>query len=103
MCVIRNIIYANAFQLGSQLMYLYTSLFVIKMYQYFPVVTCPTPTAPPFSTLRFVSGSSYVYGSSVRVTCNSGYSLSGTALRTCQANGRWSGTAPSCTSEYGLI
>ena len=31
--------------------------------------------------------------------CNNGYNLTGDMTRTCQANGTWSGTAPTCESR----
>ena len=33
-------------------------------------------------------------------TCNTGYNLTGDMTRTCQANGTWSGIAPTCESIY---
>ena len=43
-----------------------------------------------------ISVSSTTIGSTASYTCSSGYSLSGATVRTCQANGQWSGTAPVC-------
>ena len=37
-------------------------------------------------------------GSTVTYTCNFGYALAGLQSITCQANGQWSGPAPSCRS-----
>ena len=31
-------------------------------------------------------------------TCNTGYELTGSETRTCQSNGRWSGTGTTCTN-----
>lgn len=39
-----------------------------------------------------------VFECEVLYVCNTGYNLSGVALRTCQADSTWSGTAPTCTS-----
>ena len=39
-------------------------------------------------------------GATVTYTCNTGYTLSGNSMRTCQASGAWSGTAPTCNGEY---
>ena len=33
-------------------------------------------------------------------TCNTGYNLVGNAMRTCQADGTWSGSDPLCQSKY---
>jgi len=43
-----------------------------------------------------VSGRFTTYGSVATYSCAAGYALSGSAVRTCQANGMWSGTAPVC-------
>ncbi len=41
-----------------------------------------------------------VYQSTVTYSCDNGYTLSGNQLRTCQANGQWSGSDPDCDCEY---
>ena len=33
-------------------------------------------------------------------TCSEGYSLVGDAMRTCQANGQWNGTEPTCEGKH---
>jgi hypothetical protein len=40
--------------------------------------------------------SDYTYGSNVTYHCNMGYQLVGQTVRTCQANGLWSGDTPHC-------
>jgi len=40
--------------------------------------------------------STYQYGDSIKFECNVGYTLSGSAIRTCQNNGLWTGTQPTC-------
>jgi len=37
-------------------------------------------------------------GGTATYECDSGYALSGNATRTCQANGSWTGTAPTCVA-----
>ncbi|GMU59815.1 MAG: hypothetical protein AMXMBFR34_15780 [Myxococcaceae bacterium] len=56
-------------------------------------VTCSGATAPANGS---VSSATATFGNAVTYTCNPGYSLTGTATRTCQANGTFSGTAPTC-------
>ncbi|MGB8294230.1 MAG: hypothetical protein WCG85_02260 [Polyangia bacterium] len=39
------------------------------------------------------------YGATASYFCSSGYSLQGDATRTCQADGTWDGTEPTCTCD----
>ena len=49
------------------------------------------------------SYSSTTVGSRVTYTCNTGYlRTSGSSSRTCQSNGQWSGTHPTCTRKSTL-
>ena len=56
-------------------------------------VDCGSLSSP---TNGQISVSSTTFGSTASYTCSSGYSLSGARVRTCQASGQWSGTAPEC-------
>ena len=38
-------------------------------------------------------------GATVTYTCNTGYRLNGSMMHTCQADGTWSGSDPTCDSE----
>ena len=40
------------------------------------------------------------YGDVARYSCDRGYTLNGPAQRTCQPNRQWSGSAPTCESEW---
>lgn len=51
-------------------------------------LSSPANGAVSFTTTTFESNASY--------TCNVGYTLTGATSRTCQADGNWSGAAPSC-------
>lgn len=46
-----------------------------------------------------VSVAATTFGSTATYTCNSGYTLSGDASRTCEGSGSWSGSVPSCVSS----
>ena len=57
----------------------------------------------PVNGRRSISG--YTEGHTVNSTCNTGYELSGSATRTCQSNGLWSGSSATCPrmcSAYGF-
>lgn len=41
-----------------------------------------------------------IFGSTATYSCLPGFSLVGTATRTCQENREWSGQAPTCTGSF---
>ena len=43
------------------------------------------------------------FGMTATYSCNTGYILVGNSIRTCQATGRWSGSAPTCQGVLLLI
>ena len=67
------------------------------IYIYFAEINCPNLMDP---TNGVVSFSATTPGSSATYTCNTGYQLEGTSPRTCQDNGTWSGSDPTCTRMY---
>ncbi|HVZ73733.1 MAG TPA: hypothetical protein VHJ20_15240 [Polyangia bacterium] len=58
------------------------------------IKNCGALTAPTNGT---VTDPTTTYGASATYACNTGYSASGALTSTCQADGTWSGTAPTCT------
>lgn len=58
--------------------------------------SCGNPGVPANGNKN---STSYKYGNSVKFECNSGYSLQGSEVRTCQTNGLWTGTQPTCQSK----
>ena len=65
-------------------------------------ITCGSPGSISNGAVS-PSGSTHNYGTTVTFACNTGYRLVGGATRTCQANSQWSGTVPTCQSEYCYI
>jgi hypothetical protein len=57
-------------------------------------VDCGAPEAPASGSVDSSLGTTF--GLSVTYTCNAGHELQGDAMRSCEADGSWSGTAPSC-------
>jgi hypothetical protein len=55
---------------------------------------CPTVSSP---SNGFVGTTGTTFGATANYSCQTGYVLLGTATRTCQADGTWSGTTPTCT------
>ncbi len=58
-----------------------------------PDACAPSLSAPANGTVSATSGGT---GDQRAFACNSGYTLSGSATRTCQADHTWSGTQPTC-------
>jgi len=58
------------------------------------VVDCGN--APDVGTSGSVVVTGTTYSSTATYTCKTGYSLTGTKMRTCQADGTWSGVPPAC-------
>ncbi|XP_078610839.1 E-selectin-like [Branchiostoma floridae x Branchiostoma japonicum] len=58
---------------------------------------CPTLTVPAFGSLTPPGPHSYPIR--VTFTCNTGYVLNGASSTTCQADGTWSDTVPTCTRK----
>ena len=50
----------------------------------------------PDPTNGLVTLTGAVLGSTATYSCDTGFNLVGSTLRTCQANGLWSGSAPTC-------
>ena len=57
------------------------------------VIDCGDPGTPS-NGVRI--GSTFTFGKTVRYRCNHGYKLSGAAIRTCEASGRWSRNKAEC-------
>jgi len=60
-------------------------------------VFCGQPDIPSNGRVDNSAGTSF--GDVARYSCDTGYMLNGTAERTCQANGQWNGSVPTCERE----
>lgn len=63
----------------------------------FSVISCGELPTPP-SGHRI--GTMSVYGATAIFSCNSGYTLVGSRVRECMANGLWSGSEVRCLGEW---
>jgi formylglycine-generating enzyme required for sulfatase activity len=59
----------------------------------FPDATCPPLALPSNGTL---TATSFLVGASATYSCNPSFYAQGTATRTCQPDGTWTGSAPVC-------
>ena len=66
-------------------------------------IACPCPSSLINGSIN--CNGSHFAGAGGRVTysCNSGYLISGSSYRTCQANGIWTGTDPTCVKGSDQI
>ncbi len=62
-------------------------------------VTCVNLIEPTNGLVRYGN----MFGDTADYECHAGYDLTGTPVRTCQANRAWSLTAPTCTRKYAPI
>lgn len=69
---------------------------VLCLCSFVVVVDCGRQFAPANGRLQ---GNIFTYGATISFSCNAGYALSGSEYRTCQGNGLFSGTAPSCVGK----
>lgn len=60
---------------------------------YCAVISCGW-LSPPNNGKK--EGTIYLQGATVQLSCDDGYTLEGSAERTCQANGQWSGEDTNC-------
>jgi CUB/sushi domain-containing protein len=59
------------------------------------LVDCGVLTSQSNGSVSAPNGTTY--NETATYSCDSGYALPGSATRTCQADGTWSGSAPTCT------
>ena len=61
-------------------------------------VDCGSLTIPDNGTVSHTGGTTF--GQTATYSCNIGYNLVGDSNRSCQAEGSWSGSAPTCEGTY---
>ena len=60
-------------------------------------VSCGSLNAPTNGHVNTTGGTSFE--DVAMYSCDEGYMLNGTVVRTCQADGQWNGSEPTCESE----
>ena len=63
-------------------------------------VNCGTLTNPANGRVSHIAGT---FGRTSTYSCSTGYNLVGGSIRTCQATGVWSGSAPTCQRMLLLL
>ena len=71
---------------------------VCTLYIYIHISTVVDCNALPDPTNGQVSITGTTFGETATYSCNTGYNLVGDNTRTCQADGMWSGSEPTCQS-----
>ena len=61
------------------------------------IISCGQPDSLSNGHVNTSAGTSFV--DVARYSCDTGYTLNGPAERTCQADGQWNGSVPTCESE----
>ena len=64
-----------------------------------PPVDCGAPPSPSNGSVSF---GSTTYTAVASYSCDAGFSLSGSATRTCQSSATWSGSTPTCSGGIAL-
>ena len=71
----------------------YFIVFMIPLLCLYIAVDCGSLSDPGNG---IVDASNTTFMNTATYTCNTGYNLASDTTRTCQANGTWSGTVPTC-------
>ena len=61
------------------------------------ITSCDQPVSHSYGRVDTSAGTSF--GDVARYSCDKGYMLIGLKERTCQADGQWNGSVPTCESE----
>ena len=76
----------------------YESVTLFKQFVSFVSYTdCGMLAVPANGNVTYSNNGATTYLEIAVFTCNPGYDLSGIAYRTCEANGKWRGSSPTCS------
>ena len=70
---------------------------IVHCFYFSTAVDCGSIEAPINGSL---SGNLTVFPNSIQFECDRGFILSGSSLRTCQANGTWDGLKTTCSGKF---
>ena len=80
----------------SNALYEYCDICCIDVFPFLIVVDCGTLNATTNGQVSYTAGTTYQQ--TATYSCDTGYNLVGDSIRTCQADGTWFGSAPTCQS-----
>ena len=88
-------LYADSSQTQIWLVIFGTCYLCVHCISFFQtVVDCSALTDPLNGQVSHTAGTTF--GQTATYSCNTGYNLVGDSTRTCEADGMWSGSAPTC-------
>ena len=75
---------------------------MLYMFCYYTIVGCPMLTDPSNGMVSCSLGDDGVatIEDTCSYTCNTGYVLTGNAMRTCGSGGMWDGSGPTCIGKF---
>ena len=71
---------------------------LLDVFLFFTALDCGNLTDPANGQVDHTAGTTV--GQTATYCCNTGYNLVGDSARTCQAEGNWSGSAPTCEGTF---
>ena len=81
-------------------MKMWPRVIILSLFKYFTGRSCGNPESVPFAVIE---GSDHLFRDEVFYRCIAGYRLDGDAIRSCEADGGWSGSPPTCNRKSFFI